>query len=204
MCETNFSSGLQERIQCLQELTEFAESCQAELGDLFEALGWNQEVDTLAVQMEVCPNNPNHTVPQDRMEKHKAACLLSQLAYSKEEQAEMCDPSVYYEKANIPTITMDKDRQQQVILQARANATPMRSTGHYAQSDFSADPPDVPQNHKRAICDLTVADRLALYDHVVQEASQQSTRSEYKNEDLYVDLVAKLKKGTCNFFLCQH
>ncbi|XP_051999286.1 U11/U12 small nuclear ribonucleoprotein 48 kDa protein isoform X3 [Xyrauchen texanus] len=133
MCETNFSSGLQERIQCLQELTEFAESCQAELGDLFEALGWNQEVDTLAVQMEVCPNNPNHTVPQDRMEKHKAACLLSQLAYSKEEQAEMCDPSVYYEKANIPTITMDKDRQQQVILQARANATPMRSTGHYAQ-----------------------------------------------------------------------
>ncbi|XP_051576361.1 U11/U12 small nuclear ribonucleoprotein 48 kDa protein isoform X2 [Myxocyprinus asiaticus] len=194
MCETDFSSGLKERIQCLQELTEFTESCQAELGDLFEALGWNQEVDTLAVQMEVCPNNPNHTVPQDRMEKHKAACLLSQLAYSKEEQAEMCDPSVYYEKANIPTIIMDKDRQQQVILQARANATPMRSTGHYAQSDFSADPPDVPQNHKRALCDLTVADRLALYDHVVQEASHQSTRSEYRNEDLYVDLVAKLKK----------
>lgn len=37
-------------------------------------------------QMDVCPYNPNHTVPRDKMEKHKAACQLSQLGYSKEEQ----------------------------------------------------------------------------------------------------------------------
>lgn len=61
--------------------------------------------------------------------------------------------------------------------------------------DTSSDLPDVPQNHKRALCDLTVADRLAIYDHVIQQASQQSAKRE-SNEDLYVDLVAKLKKGT--------
>ncbi len=36
---------------------------------------------------------------------------------------------------------------------------------------------------------------MAIYDHVIQQASQQSATRE-SNEDLYVDLVAKLKKGT--------
>ncbi|XP_016364851.1 U11/U12 small nuclear ribonucleoprotein 48 kDa protein-like isoform X2 [Sinocyclocheilus rhinocerous] len=166
MCETSFSLGLQERMQRLQELTDFTESCQADLKGLFEALGWSQELDSHAFQMEVCPYDPNHTVPQDRMEKHKASCQLSKMGYSKEEQAEMFDPSVYYEKANIPSVNM---------------------------GDASTDLPDVPQNHKRALCDLTVADRLAIYDHVIQQASQQSAKRE-SNEDLYVDLVAKLKK----------
>lgn len=61
--------------------------------------------------------------------------------------------------------------------------------------DTSTDLPDIPQNHKRALCDLTVAERMAVYDHVTQEASQQSAKRESNNEDLYVDLVAKLKKG---------
>ncbi|CAM4703145.1 unnamed protein product [Leuciscus chuanchicus] len=195
MSETSFSLGLQERMQRLQELTDFTESCQAELRDLFDSLEWSQGLDTHAVQMEVCPFNPNHTVPRDRMEKHKAACQLSQLGYSKEEQAEMFDPSVYYEKANIPSITMDVDTFHQVILQTRVNAPCVSSTGIHTQSDTSTYLPGIPQNHKRALCDLTVAERLAVHDHALQEASQQSAKRESNNEDLYVDLVAKLKKG---------
>ncbi|KAK7158044.1 hypothetical protein R3I93_009290 [Phoxinus phoxinus] len=195
MCETTFSLGLHERVQRLQELTDFTESCQAELRDLFDSLEWSQELETHAVQMEVCPFDPNHTVPRDRMEKHKAACQLSQLGYSKEEQAEMFDPSVYYEKANIPSITLDVDTFHKVILQTRENAPHVSSTGMHTQRDTSRDLPDIPQNHKRALCDLTVAERLAVHDHVLQEASQQSAKRESNNEDLYVDLVAKLKKG---------
>lgn len=70
--------------------------------------------------------------------------------------------------------------------------------------DYSTKPADVPQTHKRAVCDLTVADRLALYDHVIQEALQQSTKAS-SNEDLYVDLVSKLNKGEfttpCSWYL---
>lgn len=60
--------------------------------------------------------------------------------------------------------------------------------------DYSTEPADVPQNHKRAICDLTSADRLALYDHAIHEALQQRAKAS-NNEDLYVDLVSKLNKG---------
>ncbi|XP_052434495.1 U11/U12 small nuclear ribonucleoprotein 48 kDa protein isoform X2 [Carassius gibelio] len=193
MCESSFSLGLQERMQRLQELTDFTETCQADLKGLFEALGWSQELDSHAIPMEVCPYDPNHTVPRDRMEKHKASCQLSKMGYSKEEQAEMFDHSVYYEKANIPSINMDKDTFHQVILQTRENALHMKSTGLHTPGDTSPDLPDIPQNHKRALCDLTGADRLAIYDHVIQQSSQQSAKRE-SNEDLYVDLVAKLKK----------
>lgn len=179
----------------LQELTDFTERCQADLRDLLESLGWSQESDPPGAQMEVCPFDPHHTVPRDRMEKHKASCQLSQMGYSKEEQAEMIDPSVYYEKANVPSITMDIDTFHQVILQTRENAPRASSTGLHTQSDTSTDLPYIPQNHKRTLCDLTVAERMAVYEHVIQEASQQSVKRESNNEDLYVDLVAKLKKG---------
>lgn len=53
---------------------------------------------------------------------------------------------------------------------------------------------DVPQNHKRAVCDLTVADRLALYDHVVGVLSRQKEAAS-SSDDLYLDLVSKLQKG---------
>lgn len=54
---------------------------------------------------------------------------------------------------------------------------------------------DVPQNHKRAVCDLSVADRLALYDHVVDVLAHQRNQAQSSsNEDLYVDLVKKLQK----------
>ncbi|XP_019896306.2 U11/U12 small nuclear ribonucleoprotein 48 kDa protein isoform X2 [Esox lucius] len=144
---------------------------------------------------EVCPYVPNHRVPSRSMERHKATCRLTQLGYSHEEQAEMYDTSVCYEDTNVTSFTMDKHTQRQVILEARANAPPIRTEGLYSQSDYSTDPSEVPQNYKRATCDLTVADRLALFEYVTREASQQKDQAgATNNEDLYVDLVAKLKK----------
>lgn len=64
-----------------------------------------------------------------------------------------------------------------------------------SSGQYSGQPVDVPQNHKRAVCDLTVADRLALYDHVVGVFSQEKQAASSSNEDLYVDLVSKLQKS---------
>lgn len=52
----------------------------------------------------------------------------------------------------------------------------------------------MPQSHKRAVCDLTVADRLALYDHMVGVLNRQNEAAASSNDDLYVDLVSKLQK----------
>ncbi|MFT7816330.1 U11/U12 small nuclear ribonucleoprotein 48 kDa protein-like [Arapaima gigas] len=201
MCDSPVNSemdeGLRVREQSLQELVEFTESCQRKLSGLFEALGWSQELHTDSPQepMELCPYDRNHRVPKRSLERHMASCKLTKMGYSREEQAEMvCDPSVCYEKARIPSIVIDSATQREVILQARAGAPPGRTGPDYSQSDYSADPPDVPLNHKRAICDLTVADRLALYNHVIGEAGRLKAHPQSaNNDDLYVDLVARLQ-----------
>ncbi|XP_076136795.1 U11/U12 small nuclear ribonucleoprotein 48 kDa protein [Alosa pseudoharengus] len=198
MSETFDTEPLQDRLQTLQELTEFTENCETKLQELFDSLEWDKEWDESISKeaMETCPYDPNHRVSRRSMEKHKMKCLLNQMGYSQDEQVEMYDPSGCYERASIPCVIMDKKSQQQVLRQARAKAPLLRLEGQYSQGDYSKDATDVPQNHKRAICDLTAADRLALYDHVIQEteSQQKAKKDATNNEDLYVDLVAKLNK----------
>ncbi|XP_058878313.1 U11/U12 small nuclear ribonucleoprotein 48 kDa protein isoform X2 [Acipenser ruthenus] len=175
MCDNaidiDLSEKLQSRLEKLEELTEFTENCQKKLDGLFAAFGWSPNTDGSIAQLEpttVCPYDFHHIIPKQSLEKHVAFCRLNKLGYSKEEQAEMYDPSVFYEKANIPTMTI---------------------------GEYSSAPVEVPENHKRAICDLTVADRLAIYNHVIAETSRQKSKTESaENDDLYVDLADKLKR----------
>jgi len=62
MGETSFSLSLQERMQRLQELTDFTESCQAELRDLFDSLEWSQELDPHAVQVTLTSTAKHKTI----------------------------------------------------------------------------------------------------------------------------------------------
>ncbi|XP_063054597.1 U11/U12 small nuclear ribonucleoprotein 48 kDa protein isoform X2 [Engraulis encrasicolus] len=193
------SETIKARLKTLQELTEFTENCKAKLKELLDTFGWDQENENNSKEaVAVCPFDPNHRIPTRSMETHKIICQLSQMGYSKEEQAELLNPSFCYERASIPGVIIDKNTQHEVIRSTRAKAPLVKMEGQYSQGDFSKDAVDVPQSHKRALCDLTAADRLALYDHMVQE-TQSQLRADAEgaatgNEDLYVDLVAKLKK----------
>nr|XP_015212624.1 PREDICTED: U11/U12 small nuclear ribonucleoprotein 48 kDa protein isoform X2 [Lepisosteus oculatus] len=191
------SENLQARLRDLQELSEFVDSCRDQLSGVFAALGWSQDTGAAGIQepMTTCPYDPHHRVPERSLEKHLGSCRLSKMGYSREEQDEMYDPSVCYEKANVPSVVIDRHLQQQIIEQARASAPLGRTEDLHSQSEYSTEAADVPQNHKHALCDLTVADRLAIYDYVLRETAQQRTRAEVaENDDLYVDLVNKLKK----------
>ncbi|XP_031723311.1 U11/U12 small nuclear ribonucleoprotein 48 kDa protein [Anarrhichthys ocellatus] len=189
MSDSLETQTLQDRLDRLQELTDFTENCKKQLNDVFETLGWSKDYKQDA--MEQCPYDSNHRVPVTSMEKHKASCSRRKMGYSAEEEAEMFDPSVCYENNSVRSFTMDKLTQHQVILQARSAAPLMRMEGVFWQGQYSGQPVDVPQNHKRAVCDLTVADRLALFDHVVSQRKEAASSS---NEDLYVDLVSKLQR----------
>lgn len=71
------------------------------------------------------------------------------------------------------------------------------NVGARPSGQYSSQPVEVPQNHKRTICDLSVADRLALYDHVTGVLNQNKEAPESSGQDdLYVDWVSKLQRGT--------
>lgn len=61
---------------------------------------------------------------------------------------------------------------------------------------YSSLPVEVPLNHKRFVCDLTQADRLALYDFVVEETKKKRSDSQIieNDSDLFVDLAAKVNQ----------
>ncbi|KAM9303951.1 U11/U12 small nuclear ribonucleoprotein 48 kDa protein isoform 1-T2 [Morus bassanus] len=114
------------------------------------------------------------------------------MGYSAEEEAEMYESSFFYENLKVPTVAMDKDLQFHIVKQARAQSA-KEGTG-YSEGSYSLLPVEVPQNHKRFTCDLTQADRLALYDYVVEETKKQRSRSQIteNDSDLFVDLAAKI------------
>ncbi|XP_062425785.1 U11/U12 small nuclear ribonucleoprotein 48 kDa protein isoform X3 [Rhea pennata] len=139
-----------------------------------------------------CPYDAHHLVPPSSLQRHAASCRLRRMGYSKEEEDEMYDSSFFYEKLKIPTVTMDKDLLFHIVQQARAESA--KEGVGYSQGSYSSLPVEVPQNHKRFTCDLTQADRLALYDYVVDETKKQRSRSQIteNDSDLFVDLAAKI------------
>nr|XP_020652834.1 U11/U12 small nuclear ribonucleoprotein 48 kDa protein isoform X2 [Pogona vitticeps] len=138
-----------------------------------------------------CPYDANHQMSKSSLEKHMVSCRLRKLEYSKEEETEMYDSTFFYEKARIPKVQMDKNLQFHIIKQAIA-----KECGSYYAGAYSSQPVEVPENHKRYICDLTQADRLAIYDYVLAETKNQRSRSQLteNDSDLFVDLAAKISQ----------
>ncbi|XP_066062103.1 U11/U12 small nuclear ribonucleoprotein 48 kDa protein isoform X2 [Chamaea fasciata] len=144
------------------------------------------------VEWVLCPYDVHHRVPRSSLERHAESCRLRRMGYSAEEEAEMYDCSFFYENLKVPTVAMDKDLQFHIIKQARAQSA--KEGAGYSEGSYSLLPVEVPQNHKRFTCDLTQADRLALYDYVVEETKKQRSRSQImeNDSDLFVDLAAKI------------
>ncbi|XP_062911648.1 U11/U12 small nuclear ribonucleoprotein 48 kDa protein isoform X1 [Mobula hypostoma] len=194
-----YSKRLQSRLERVSELARFTQHCARAMEGVLSALGWSSEgMDRQRPPdpMVICPFDANHRLPKSSLEKHVTSCRLRKLGYSKEEEAEMCDPSFAYENTLVPTFKMDKDLQTRIIHEARSKAPLGKEERAYSQSDYSSVPLEVPENHQHSICDLTPADRLAIYEHVIKETSQQKNKSRsFENDsDLYVDLAAKLSQ----------
>ncbi|XP_073534839.1 U11/U12 small nuclear ribonucleoprotein 48 kDa protein isoform X2 [Phyllobates terribilis] len=141
----------------------------------------------------VCPYDSNHRMPRTSLEKHVVLCRRRRMGYSKEE-AVVCDPQFFYEKAKVTSVTIDKSKQCQIIKDARNNAPAISEDKSWDKRNYSTSAVEVPLNHKRAICDLTAADRLAIYDHVLLETKKQTAAEEKSASDLFEDLTAKINQ----------
>ncbi|KAG3288716.1 U11/U12 small nuclear ribonucleoprotein 48 kDa protein [Ictidomys tridecemlineatus] len=191
---------LEERRRLQEELSEFVESCCRTLEEVTASLGWSLdqldpgEEKAAEDEVVICPYDSNHHMPKSSLAKHMESCRLRKLGYTKEEEDEMYNPDFFYENLKIPSITLNKDSQFQIIKQAR-NAVG-KDGDCYNQRMYSSLPVEVPLNHKRFVCDLTQADRLALYDFVVEETKKKRSNSQIieNDSDLFVDLAAKVNQ----------
>ncbi|XP_017382229.1 U11/U12 small nuclear ribonucleoprotein 48 kDa protein [Cebus imitator] len=191
---------VEERRQLQEELSEFVESCCRTLEEVTTSLGWDLdsldpgEEEAAEDEVVICPYDSNHHMPKSSLAKHVASCRLRKMGYTKEEEGEMYNAEFFYENVKIPSITLNKDSQFQIIKQARTAAG--KDSDCYNQRIYSSLPVEVPLNHKRFVCDLTQADRLALYDFVVEETKKKRSDSQIieNDSDLFVDLAAKINQ----------
>ncbi|CAI9539422.1 unnamed protein product [Staurois parvus] len=182
------------RQSLVQELKQYTERCESRLNDLLRELGWEQSCPGEEQEMAICPYDCNHRMPKSFLEKHVSVCRLRKLGYSKEEQTEAYEPKFFYEKSSKPCIVLDKAKQFEIIKQAEAAAPNTSEGGLWDKSVYSSSPAEVPFNHKYAICDLTSADRLAIYDYIIQKTKLDRSGSEMNETDLFEDLTAKIKQ----------
>ncbi|EHH17936.1 U11/U12 small nuclear ribonucleoprotein 48 kDa protein [Macaca mulatta] len=191
---------VEERRRLQEELSEFVESCCRTLEEVTASLGWDLdsldpgEEEAAEDEVVLCPYDSNHHMPKSSLAKHMASCRLRKMGYTKEEEDEMYNPEFFYENVKIPSIFFDKDSQFQIIKQARTAVG--KDSDCYNQRIYSSLPVEVPLNHKRFVCDLTQADRLALYDFVVEETKKKRSDSQIieNDSDLFVDLAAKINQ----------
>ncbi|XP_048204504.1 U11/U12 small nuclear ribonucleoprotein 48 kDa protein [Perognathus longimembris pacificus] len=191
---------IEERRRLQEELSEFVEKCCLTLEDATTSLGWSLiqldtgEEEAPEDQVVICPYDSNHQMPKSSLAKHMESCRLRKLGYTKEEEDEMYNPDFFYENMKVPSITLNKDSQFEIIKHARITAG--KDGDCYSQRMYSSLPVEVPLNHKRFVCDLTQADRLAVYDFVVEETKKKCSDSNIieNDSDLFVDLAAKVNQ----------
>ncbi|XP_006888801.1 PREDICTED: U11/U12 small nuclear ribonucleoprotein 48 kDa protein [Elephantulus edwardii] len=191
---------VEERRRLQEELNQFVEGCYRKLEEVTATLGWSLdqldpgEEEAEEDEVVICPYDSSHHMPKSSLAKHMVSCRLRKLDYTKEEEDEMYNPEFFYKNVNIPSVTLNKDLQLQIIKQARtADGKDGESSN---QNIYSALPAEVPLNHKRFVCDLTQADRLAIYDFVVGETTKKRSSSQIieNDSDLFVDLAAKVNQ----------
>lgn len=192
---------VEERRRLREELSEFVESCWRTLEEVTTSLGWTldrlvpgEEEAAAEDEVVICPYDSNHHMPKSSLAKHMESCRLRKLGYTKEEEDKMYNSDFFYENAKVPSVTLNKDSQYQIIKRARAAVG--KDGDCYNQRVYSSLPVEVPLNHKRFVCDLTQADRLALYDFVVEETKKKRSDSQSieNDSDLFVDLAAKVNQ----------
>uniref|UniRef100_A0A4X1SHQ7 Desmoplakin n=1 Tax=Sus scrofa TaxID=9823 RepID=A0A4X1SHQ7_PIG len=192
---------VEERRRLREELSEFVESCWRTLEEVTTSLGWTldrlvpgEEEAAAEDEVVICPYDSNHHMPKSSLAKHMESCRLRKLGYTKEEEDKMYNSDFFYENAKVPSVTLNKDSQYQIIKRARAAVG--KDGDCYNQRVYSSLPVEVPLNHKRFVCDLTQADRLALYDFVVEETKKRRSDSQSieNDSDLFVDLAAKVNQ----------
>ncbi|CAK6441432.1 unnamed protein product [Pipistrellus nathusii] len=191
---------VEERRRLQEDLAGFVESCGRTLEEVTSSLGWSLDLldpgEEAAAEDEVviCPYDFNHHMPKSSLAKHMVSCRLRKLGYTKEEEDKMYNSEFFYENMKIPSITLNKDSQTQIIKQARTAVG--KDDDYYNQRIYSSLPVEVPLNHKRFVCDLTQADRLALYDFVIEETKKKRSDSQIieNDSDLFVDLAAKVNQ----------
>ncbi|XP_019618139.1 PREDICTED: U11/U12 small nuclear ribonucleoprotein 48 kDa protein-like isoform X2 [Branchiostoma belcheri] len=185
----------------LAELSCYLDGSSTRLSGVLQRLGWTDE-KTSDVDLALCPLNSAHRVPPSSLADHVRDCRLAKAGYDAEERERMKESSEFYyaKSTSVVPVVVDREMQEKVISQCPPSSSSRdqgrdRQTTSFTQavSSASSEERSLPLRDE----ELTTAQKLAMHNYVVQQASKANNRtSAFSAEDssLTADLAETVQK----------
>uniref|UniRef100_A0A8C4R8V9 CHHC U11-48K-type domain-containing protein n=1 Tax=Eptatretus burgeri TaxID=7764 RepID=A0A8C4R8V9_EPTBU len=148
-----------------RQLTELSRQIHGTTLDFISEKHTHFMIALFVLQLVPCPFDPGHRVPTASLERHSKSCRLHALGYSQEDKAQMVDTTFFYEGCKIFVSSIFRNHYSWIKYLSPNLSYPTRPPD--LPGDFSSHPVEVPETLDRAMCTLTRADRIAIYDHVI-------------------------------------
>ncbi|XP_077990462.1 U11/U12 small nuclear ribonucleoprotein 48 kDa protein-like [Glandiceps talaboti] len=171
----------QDRIDKINELSAIVSENNRKLDSLLEELKWDRHTLQGGVTMATCPLDKNHHVPAKSLDEHIKVCKWLKQGYSKQDLANKLPSSHFYYKNSLSVVPVliDQTTQSKIISSVSGPERMIK---------------DVPLTMERAQSDLTSAERLAIYDYVVDTAKKTNKQPSVSSSELEFDPTAAFRK----------
>ncbi|XP_033640607.1 U11/U12 small nuclear ribonucleoprotein 48 kDa protein-like [Asterias rubens] len=170
---------LEARQATIDNLSAFIETSQSQLDCFLGELNWNREELLNEKRMKVCPVNSHHVVPESSLKKHTEECELVAEGYTREEQKEIQSTHFFYSQSNcVVPVLIDNNTQKEIL---------SKVPGSFADKK-------VPRTVERMDKTFTSAERLAIYDTIIEKSKATNRQSAISLQELELDPDSLLKR----------
>ncbi|KAK3594333.1 hypothetical protein CHS0354_024269 [Potamilus streckersoni] len=151
------------REKYIESMYDFLQTCQEEVMEILNVLEWTPEHFIESKKKMVCPYDKNHVIPAKSLATHAAKCQLRQRGCTKEEiEIAISNQEFCYENApNVVTVKLDKNRLNAVLFTHHVK----NHSVFYGHNTF-------PATSREEEMILSREDRLAVYEHIIQQARE--------------------------------
>ncbi|KAK3092318.1 hypothetical protein FSP39_001251 [Pinctada imbricata] len=174
------------RIQFIEEVENFVQSCQHELTTVLEDLGWSPDSFVQQKSKVQCPHDAGHIMSQEALEKHEPICSLISKGVPKdvaEDKSKQSSKFFYENTNNIATYRLDKETLNTVLW-----------NHHVKEHSIFYGYNKLPLTTEDEEVTLTPGERAALYDYFIQQAKNEGKMANLEQDTLLTANLEELVK----------
>uniref|UniRef100_A0A2L2YF04 U11/U12 small nuclear ribonucleoprotein n=1 Tax=Parasteatoda tepidariorum TaxID=114398 RepID=A0A2L2YF04_PARTP len=175
-----------DRQSVIKDLENFIADKVKILSNVITPLNWDEESLTAEEKVQ-CPHNPNHWIPKSSLFKHREKCSWLKEGYVEDEfDKQLPDSDFFYQNApSVVSVSVDKNKQLSVLM----------SKGLITYDKQNFENISNPKTVDRWTTELNPEQRLAIYDHIVEEGKLVKQPTNVPLEDLMFDFETKNDQG---------
>ncbi|GAB6030151.1 U11/U12 small nuclear ribonucleoprotein 48 kDa protein [Chamberlinius hualienensis] len=171
-----------------KKLETFISWAEEQLDDKLNKLGWTKEKITEKFEAQAidegsriveCKYNPGHRLPLKSLEKHHEKCSMLSEDYSLDDvKNQLPSSAFFYEKSStVTSVFLDEKTLNEILQKQKYRESLIYGNNNANYCEWKK----VAKTNDRSVTELSVAERLAIYDYVAERGRNDM---QIKLEDL--------------------